>query len=261
MAETTVSEIPDYPRGITFEQVWAALMQEKEQQEKKWEQHERDTEQREKERELKEKEQEKAREERERERELKEKEHKEKMALEEKKHKEKMEKWEKESEERKKEFEEFRLEMKESNRKFWEMSNRFGEIAEHLVAPGIADKFNDLGYHFDVITTRGAILKDENGRDLTEIDILLENCNCIMAVEVKTRPRKQDIEHHIKRLEIMRKHGAYREDKRKICGAIAGAVYGTEEKEATIAAGFYVLEQSGDTMKIDIPNDFVPGEW
>ena len=33
MAETTISELPDYPRGITFEQVWAALMQEKEQQE------------------------------------------------------------------------------------------------------------------------------------------------------------------------------------------------------------------------------------
>ena len=28
-----------------------------------------------------------------------------------------------------------------------------------------------------------------------------------------------------------------------------------------IAAGFYVIEQSGDTMRIDIQEDFIPKEW
>jgi hypothetical protein len=26
-------------------------------------------------------------------------------------------------------------------------------------------------------------------------------------------------------------------------------------------AGFYVIEQTGDTVKIDIPKDFTPREW
>lgn len=43
-----------------------------------------------------------------------------------------------------------------------------------------------------------------------------------------------------------------------IYGAIAGAVFGGEEKQAVLEAGFYALEQSGDTMKMDIPGGFVP---
>jgi hypothetical protein len=46
-----------------------------------------------------------------------------------------------------------------------------------------------------------------------------------------------------------------------IKGAIAGAIFGAAEKKATMEAGLYVVEQSGDTMKIDVPEDFVPREW
>jgi len=69
------------------------------------------------------------------------------------------------------------------------------------------------------------------------------------------------VEHHIKRLEILRDHRRGINDKRTIKGAIAGAIFGLEEKKATREAGLYVVEQSGDTMKIDVPNDFVPREW
>jgi len=44
-------------------------------------------------------------------------------------------------------------------------------------------------------------------------------------------------------------------------GAIAGAIFGTAEKKATIEAGLYVIKQSGDTMKIDVLEGFVPREW
>jgi len=83
-----------------------------------------------------------------------------------------------------------------------------------------------------------------------------------MAVEVKTSPKTKDIEHHVKRLEIIREHrNKHHNDKKKIFGAIAGAVYGEIEKQETIAAGFYVLEQSGDTMRMNIPDNFEPKEW
>jgi len=150
---------------------------------------------------------------------------------------------------------------KETDRIIGDLGNRFGELAEHLVAPGIADKFNDLGYHFDSVSPGGQVIKDENGKVIIEVDIILENCECIMAVEVKTKPRINDIEHHIKRLEILRKYRNKRNDSREILGAIAGAVFGDGEKKATIEAGFYVLEQSGDTMKVDIPQGFIPRKW
>ncbi|MCL2763474.1 MAG: hypothetical protein FWD36_09795 [Treponema sp.] len=154
-----------------------------------------------------------------------------------------------------------RNQMKETDRKIGELSNRFGELAEHLVAPGIADRFNELGHHFYGVAPGGYEIRDDQKKVIAQIDILLENGDCIMAVEVKAKPRKQDIDHHIKRLEILRKYRNKKYDNRTIYGAIAGAIFGGEEKEAAIAAGFYVLEQTGDTMKMDIPDNFVPREW
>jgi len=118
-----------------------------------------------------------------------------------------------------------------------------------------------MGYHFGGIASGGFKIEDPQGRELTEIDLLLENGETIMAVEVKTKPAVKDVEHHIKRLEILREHRNKLNDKRKVQGAIAGAIFGTEEKKAVVEAGLYVIEQSGDTMKICVPQDFVPREW
>jgi len=71
----------------------------------------------------------------------------------------------------------------------------------------------------------------------------------------------KDVEQHIKRLEILREFRGRRHDERKIQGAIAGAIFGVAEKKATLEAGLYVVEQSGDTMKIEVPPGFVPREW
>ena len=148
--------------------------------------------------------------------------------------------------------------MKELGRRMGDLHNRFGEIAEHLVAPGIASRFNEMGHHFSGIAPNGYVIRDEQGKIKTEIDMLLENGKSIMAVEVKTRPRIQDIEHHVKRMEIIREHRNRYGDTRTIYGAIAGAVFGKQEKQTAIEAGFYVIEQSGDTMQITVPDGFVP---
>ena len=151
--------------------------------------------------------------------------------------------------------------MKRTDKQLGGLHNSFGELAEHLVAPGIVEKFNERGHHFDGMYPKGYIISDENGKFKTEVDILLENGECMLAVEVKSRPKKKDIEHHIQRLQILREHRNKHHDQRKIQGAIAGAIFGPEIKETTLKAGMYVIEQSGDTMKIDIPDGFVPREW
>jgi len=154
-----------------------------------------------------------------------------------------------------------RKQMGETDKRLGELGNRFGELAEHLVAPGVAARFNELGYHFDEVMPGGTEIKNEKGKILAEIDLLLENGDCVMAVEVKAVPKEEDIEHHIKRLEILQKSRRKRGDMRKIRGAIAGAIFGRKEKQAFTKAGFYTLVQSGDTMKIEIPDGFVPREW
>jgi len=113
------------------------------------------------------------------------------------------------------------------------------------------------------MSTKGQKIFDEKtGKIKAEIDLLLENGNTIMAVEIKTRPVINDIEHHIKRLEILRDHRrTVSNDQRKVQEAIAGAIFEDIVKEAVREAGMYVIEQSGDTMKIDMPEGFVPREW
>jgi len=178
-------------------------------------------------------------------------------------------------EERREEQKEIELQMKElresqketdrivrrNGKQLGEVHRRFGQLAEHLVAPGIAKRFNELGYHFDVMSPKGQKILDEQGKIKTEIDLVLENGKTIMAVEVKAKPAEQDIEHHIKRLEILREKRNMLDDRRKVLGAIAGAIFEEDVKKATREAGLFVIEQSGDTMKIDVPDGFVPREW
>ena len=157
--------------------------------------------------------------------------------------------------------------IKELNVQMGGLNNSFGEMAEHLVAPGIAKRFNELGFHFDEVAKRGIEIKDKSGNIIAEADLVLENGDYIIIVEVKSKPKlndkdekKDDIKKHIKRMEKFRLYYKKAGD-RKLRGAIAGAIFGKKEKEAAIDAGFYVLEQSGDTMKLEIPEGFVPQEW
>jgi hypothetical protein len=152
--------------------------------------------------------------------------------------------------------------IKKVSRQMGDLHNRFGELAEHLVAPGIIRRFNELGYHFDdTIAERVKLLDSTGQKILTEIDLLLENGEYSIAVEVKSRPVEKDVAHQENRLRILREHKDRRNDTRKIRGAIAGAVFPESVKAAAVEAGLYVIEQSGDTMKISVPEGFVPRDW
>jgi hypothetical protein len=150
--------------------------------------------------------------------------------------------------------------VRETNQSIGGLNNSFGELAEHLVAPGIEEKFNTLGYHFkDIAENRK--FKNKKGEVIAEIDIFLENDDYSVAVEVKSKPKMADIDVFKKRLEVLRTYKNGIPDPRKIHGAIAGAIYENKVKEAVLEAGFYVVEQSGDTMKINVPEGFKPKEW
>jgi hypothetical protein len=270
MAETTT--IPDYPRGITFEQVWAALMEDRarlvEEKKKRDEEYALAKKEREEEyartKEERDKEYARAKKEREEEYALEKKKREEEYARakeerdkEDKKRDEEFTKWKQKRDE---EWAKTERIVRRNSKQMGDLHRRFGQLAEHLVAPSISKRFNELGYHFGTIAAGGVRLEDEHGKTKTEIDLLLENGEIIMAVEVKAKPALKHIEQHLRRLEILREHRDKLRDMRKVRGAIAGAIFGTEEKKATLDAGLYVIEQSGDTMKIEAPPDFVPLE-
>jgi hypothetical protein len=172
------------------------------------------------------------------------------------------------SQETDKKFQESAQQIEKAGRRIDELGKQmgslhrsFGELAEHLVAPSIAEKFNALGYHFDSIAPGGKKILDEQGKPLAQIDLLLENSEYTVAVEVKSKPREDDISDHIERLEIMRQYMNKHHDSRIIRGAVAGAMFYEGVKKAAIKAGLYVIVQSGDTMQIETPKGFTPREW
>ena len=155
--------------------------------------------------------------------------------------------------------------MKETDKKFREtdkligdLGHRFGELAEHMVAPSIMEKFNELGFEFDK-SSQDIEIKDPS--NYAEIDILLENGDIAVAVEVKAKAKQRDVDDHLVRMEKLRRNGVRRHDNRKLRGAIAAAIMTEEVREYALQKGFYVIVQTGDTVRIDIPKGFIPREW
>jgi Holliday junction resolvase-like predicted endonuclease len=125
-------------------------------------------------------------------------------------------------------------------------------MAEHLVAPKLADKFNELGFFFEKIH-RNTVIKDKENNFIAEADITLENGDKVIIVEVKTKLTTEDIIDHIDRMKKIRAHADLHGDTRKYLGAVAGIVMTDNEKEYAFKCGFYVIEPSGETFTISEP--------
>ena len=151
--------------------------------------------------------------------------------------------------------------MKETDRRIGELGNRFGELAEHLVAPGIMDKFNELGFNFTQVSENFWTKDPQTKKTIAEVDILLENGDIVIAVEVKSKPKKADVDEHFRRMEKLRYAADLRHDKRRYRAALAGAIMSNNVREHALKLDLYVIEQSGDSVKIVVPHGFKPCEW
>jgi hypothetical protein len=163
-------------------------------------------------------------------------------------------------EETKRLIEETALQMKETDRKISRLGGRLGDVVEHLIVPNIMEKFKKLGYAFGKVASN-VRYTDKSGAYITEVDIQLEDGNFALVVEVKTSLTDSDVRDHVARMEKLRRYADEHQDKRKLLGAVAGAVVSEGVKTFAIRNGFFVLEQSGDTVQISVPEGFKPREW
>jgi hypothetical protein len=131
------------------------------------------------------------------------------------------------------------------------LSNTLGSLIEHIMIPGLPRKFRQFGFSFDRITT--VKWADGKGNIYTEIDGLLENGSQAMVVEVKTTLRRDDIDDHLERMDRVRKYADDHGDKRDFLGAMAATIIDKDTKEYTLSKGFFVIEPSGEDVKITKP--------
>jgi hypothetical protein len=157
-------------------------------------------------------------------------------------------------------FQETDRKFQETDRKISKLGSRIGDLVEELILPNILEKFSRLGYVFGKVAPN-VRYRDSRGTYITEVDILLENGDTALAVEVKTALTDNDVRDHLGRMKKLRLYADEHHDKRKFLGAVAGAIASEEVKAFAVKNGFFVLEQSGDTVRISVPEDFKPREW
>jgi hypothetical protein len=87
-------------------------------------------------------------------------------------------------------------------------------------------------------------IRDREHDIFTEVDVLLENGDKVMAVEIIKKPHIENIDDHIERMEKLRVYADIHHDKRVYLCAMAGMVFSESEKTYALKQGFYVIEPS-----------------
>ncbi|MDR2923345.1 MAG: hypothetical protein LBU85_08400, partial [Treponema sp.] len=145
--------------------------------------------------------------------------------------------------------------VKETQKNIGGLNNSLGSIVEHLLTPGLPQKFRKLGYSFNRIAT----YKFAEGV-YAQIDGMLENGEQAIAVEVKTTLRQSDIDDHLNRMEKIRKYADEHGDKRQFMGAMAATITDEATRNYALKNGLFVIEPLGEDVKVTKP-DSEPRVW
>ncbi|MDR1377558.1 MAG: restriction endonuclease, SacI family [Synergistaceae bacterium] len=142
------------------------------------------------------------------------------------------------------------------------LNNSFGALIENLISARLWEKFADYPYNLQRAYQR-VKLYDENNRVRTDIDILLSDGTYAMAVEVKEKLDKEsDVEHHMKRMELIKKYPPAEVKGKFLLGAMAGGEVDADVANFAHANGFFVLELAGEAVRlVSPPSDFTPRKW
>jgi predicted RNase H-like nuclease (RuvC/YqgF family) len=138
-----------------------------------------------------------------------------------------------------------------------------GTLVETLIAAKLWEKFANFPYNFRQAQQRVKLYEGRTSEVLTDIDILLLNDKYAMAVEVKAHlNQKSDIDHHLKRMELILKYPPGDCKGKIMLGAMAGGAVDKDVRDYAHSVGFFVLELTGDAVTLARrPTGFKPREW
>ncbi|GHU07717.1 hypothetical protein FACS1894151_02450 [Spirochaetia bacterium] len=142
------------------------------------------------------------------------------------------------------------------------LNRSMGELIETLIAAKLWEKFDAYNYNLKRAYQR-VPLYNENNEVVTDIDILLSNGEYVMAVEVKRElDKEKDVDHHLKRMELILKYPPAECKGKKILGAMAGGVVDADVQRYAHSVGFFVLCLTGESVQLaPRPKEFVPRRW
>jgi len=140
------------------------------------------------------------------------------------------------------------------------LNRSLGELIETLVAARLWEKFPEYNL---ARAYRRIPIYDEKRVTRTDVDILLVDTDICMAVEVKNHfNKKEDVDDHIKRMQLFRQYPPELIGDKQLLGAMAGGLVDPEVKEYAYKSGFFVLELTGESVHlIPPPEGFEPKKW
>jgi hypothetical protein len=154
-------------------------------------------------------------------------------------------------------FQETSRQIKELGRRFGDLGNRLGEFVEGMVKPAAVRLFQQRGIAVHEVHSRTSVTRDNES---LEIDLLVVNDTEFVAIECKSRLTSESVEAHLARLakvkRMLPKYAGM-----KLYGAVAGIVVDGDARELAEAKGLFVISQSGDSVEIVNPPNFVPKEF
>ena len=139
-------------------------------------------------------------------------------------------------------FQELAETVRNTNKKVGELTDKWGEFVESMVEPAVVRLFAGRDIPLDGTSLRAR--RRRNGREM-EIDILGANREYVVAVEVKTTLRADDVKDFVRTLDDFKTFfPEYREY--KVIGAVAGMRLQKGVNEYAKRHKLYVLAQSGE---------------
>ena len=147
------------------------------------------------------------------------------------------------------------------DKRLGEIAGTLGRFVEEMVRPKIIELFSDRGIeiHTTLQNVVGLIAKER----YYEIDLLLINKDVAVAVEIKSKLSKDDVDEHLERLAKIQKVQPERINFGGVTlyGAVAGMIIENQADRYAYKNGLFVLRQKGNLVEIVNDEKFIPKEW
>lgn len=143
------------------------------------------------------------------------------------------------------------------NQELGSLGNRLGEFLEWQVRPAAVRLFQERG-----IAVR-ELLRDisvNDGNEGIEVDLLVVDTTQAVAIEVKSKLTKSDVDEHLERLNKF-KRLLPRYQNIQLLGAVAAMVTPSEIARYAYRQGLFVITQSGEDLVIVNDTQFQPKVW
>ncbi len=137
------------------------------------------------------------------------------------------------------------------------LGSRWGQFVENLVEPAVLQLFQARGIGVQETYRR---MKSKRPAAPMEIDIFAVDDDVAVAIEVKSRLSRRDVEEFLDKLKRFKQSFIHFQDYR-LYGAVAGIEIDENVDRYAYQQGLFVIRQSGDAVEIANDANFQPAAW